>query len=220
MASVTASLKGGIGMLLLLAVPLTAQQTGRVLRVDAAASHIYVVTHRTGLLRFLGHEHAILAPHWNATLCWDAPMHAGSRADFVIDATALEIDADSARALAGLGGGPSRDQRARIQRKLHAENNLDSERHPELRFHSRGVKAGNDTVFVMGVLTIRNQAHAVEVPVTLQQRDGGRFWLAGVLHVRQTGFGIRPESIAGVVKVADTVDIHFGLLVAATSGTC
>lgn len=207
-------------MLLLLVAPLPAQQIGRSLQAVGGASRIYVITHRTGLLSFLGHEHVILAPRWSATLCWDAPSHAGSRAEIVIDARALEIDADSARALAGLGKGPSAQQRAQIQRKLHAERNLDSDRYPELRFRSSSVRAADDTLFIQGTLTIRNQARRVELPAMVQQRGSTEFWLAGLLRVRQSDFDIRPESIAGVVKVADVVDIHVGLLATVTAAGC
>lgn len=220
MEGVSSSLKCGVAMLLLLVAPLPAQQTGRSLRADAGASRIYVITHRTGLLSFLGHEHVILAPRWSATLCWDAPSHAGSHAEIVIDARALDIDADSARALAGLGKGPSAQQRAQIQRKLHAERNLDSERYPELRFRSSSVRAIADTLFIQGMLTVRNQARAVELLAIVQQRGGTEFWLTGRLRVRQSDFGIRPESIAGVVKVADVVDIHVGLLAIVTAAAC
>ena len=219
MANVSASLRAG-ALLLLLAVPLPAQQAGRALHVDASAARIYVVSHRTGLLSFLGHEHVVLAPRWMATLCWDAPSHAGSRAEIVIDARALEIDADSARSLAGLKGGPSAQQRAEIQRKLHAERNLDSVRYPELRFRSTAIRMSGDSLVVQGRLTIRDRTRDVELPVTVQERAGGALWLAGALRVRQTDFGIRPESIAGVVKVADRVDIHIGLLAAVTPDSC
>jgi polyisoprenoid-binding protein YceI len=70
------------------------------------------------------------------------------------------------------------------------------------------------------MLTIRNQERAVELPAIVQQRGRDEFWLAGMLRVRQSDFGIRPESIGGVVKVADVVDIHVGLLVIVTSGQC
>ena len=220
MEGVSSSLKCGVAMLLLLVAPLPAQQAGRSLRADAGASRIYVITHRTGLLSFLGHEHVILAPRWSATLCWDASSHVGSHAEIVIDARALDIDADSARALARLGKGPSAQQRAQIQRKLHAERNLDSERYPELRFRSSSFRAVADTLFIQGMLTVRNQARAVELLAIVQQRGGAEFWLTGRLRVRQSDFGIRPESIAGVVKVADGVDIHVGLLAIVTAAAC
>ena len=44
--------------------------------------------------------------------------------------------------------------------------------------------------------------------------------LSGVLQVARTSFGLRPETIAAVVKVADMVDIHFDLLAVPTGTPC
>jgi polyisoprenoid-binding protein YceI len=198
-------------VLVLLATPLAAQEGGRQLDVDTAGSHIFVVTHRSGLLSFLGHEHAILAPRWTARLCWAAPAHASSYAEVVIDARALEIDQDSVRRLAGLGKGPSAQQRSQIHGKLHDARNLASETYPELRFRSSSVRQSGDTLFVQGTLTIRDRMHPIELPIIVQRNTDGRWWLSGRVSIRQSEFGIRPESIARVVKVADVVDLHVGL---------
>ena len=203
-------------LLLLLAGSLSSQQ----LDVDDAASRIYVVTHRTGLFSFLGHEHAILAPRWTALLCWDAPGHATARAELTVDARALEIDADSVRASAGLGGGPSPQQRVQIQRKLHDAKHLDTQRYPELRFRSTAVRAAGDTLLLSGTLTIRDRTRAVELPVIVQRESGGDLRLTGALRLRQSDFGIRPESIAGVVKVADPVDLHVALRARPSDRSC
>jgi polyisoprenoid-binding protein YceI len=217
MAHRTAALTAAL--VIVLAGGLPAQQP-RELRVDAAGSRIYVVTHRTGLLSFLGHEHAILAPRWTAQLCWDAPLHAGSRAELIVDARALEIDRDSVRVLAGLGSGPSPQQRMQIERKLHDAAHLGTEQYPELTFRSRSVRAAGDTLFVRGALTIRDRTRDVELPVLVQRGSASDVLLTGVLQLRQRDFGIRPESIAGVVKVADPVDLHVVLRARATGNGC
>lgn len=51
-----------------------------VYRADRQASRLYVVTHKTGLLSFLGHEHAIVPTVWNADLCLADPIPAGAHA--------------------------------------------------------------------------------------------------------------------------------------------
>jgi polyisoprenoid-binding protein YceI len=215
-----ASLSLALIMLVLPASRLAAQQSAQELQLDPASSRIFVVTHRSGILSFLGHEHALLAPRWSARLCWAAPAHAASRAEVIIDARALEIDADSVRRMAGLGQGPSPDQRAQIQRKLHEPANLDSERFPELRFRSSSVRTAGDTLLVVGALTIRDRTRPVEWPVLVRRHGVDGYWLAGMIRIRQTDFGIRPESIGGVVKVADVVDIHIGLLATPTTRAC
>ena len=42
----------------------------------------------------------------------------------------------------------------------------------------------------------------------------------GTLTVRQSDFGTKPESIAGVVKVSDPVDIRFKLVALPTEDSC
>lgn len=199
--------------LLLFAAPSVAQRTPVVLQVDGAASRIYVVTHRTGLLSFLGHEHSILAHKWSADVCLDEPTHAASRATLSIDARALDIDADSARVLAGLGGGPSEKQRTQIYAKLHDTKGLATAQHSEIRFETvRVTETGAGQLRIHGRMTIKGVTREVQLPVTVQRHDSGQMVFAGKTSFRQSDFGIRPESIAGVVKVADVVDLHVSII--------
>ena len=199
--------------LFLSAAPSVAQRTPVVLQVDGAASRIYVVTHRTGLLSFLGHEHAILAHKWSADVCLDEPTHAASRAILSIDARALDIDADSARVLAGLGGGPSEKQRTQIYAKLHDAKGLATAQHSEIRFETvRVTAAGTGQLRIHGRMTIKGVTRNVEMPVSIDRRDSGYLAFSGKSSFRQSEFGIRPESIAGVVKVADVVDLHVSII--------
>jgi polyisoprenoid-binding protein YceI len=199
--------------LVLTAAPLVAQRTAIPLHVDDAASRIYVVTHRTGLLSFLGHEHAILAQKWTADVCLDAPSHAASRATLSIDARALDIDADSARALAGLGGGPSNKQRTQIYAKLHGAKGLATSQYPEIRFETVSVaEPESGKLRIRGRMTIKGVTREIELPVTVQRHDSGQMVFAGKTSFRQSDFGIRPESIAGVVKVSDVVDLHLSIV--------
>jgi polyisoprenoid-binding protein YceI len=185
-----------------------AQRTARMLDVDVASSRIYVVTHRSGLLSFLGHEHAILSSDWNASLCWDAPTHAGSNAQFSVDATTLTIDADSARQLAGLGGGPSTAQRARIHTKM--QRSLAVTDHKTISFVSDSVRTRAGRLTLFGRLTIKGKTNPIDMPITVDANDS-RISFVGHTTFRQSAFGIQPESIAGVVKVADRADLHVRL---------
>jgi polyisoprenoid-binding protein YceI len=194
-----------------------AQDGGRELHVDLAASRIYVVTYRTGLLSFLGHEHAILANDWQAAVCYDAPQHLQSRASFSVNSATLTIDADSARQLAGLGRGPSANQRTQIQAKMLA--NLDVANHPALAFSSDSLRMRNSRATLYGRLTIKGKTNPVDVPLVIREADGA-LTINGKTSFRQSAFGIRPESIAGVVKVSDRVDLFIQLNGALSRGTC
>ena len=205
--------------LLLCATSASAQPTA--LLVDSTASHIYAVTHRTGLLSFLGHEHVITAPRWSGELCVHRTSPAESYARFVIDARALIIDGDSARRLAGLGRGPSANQRADIQAKMLDARHLNVREFPEMLFESKRVTTDDwQTLQVQGRLTIRGVAQDLAFPATLEQQADGRIGFSAVLKVKQSAFGIKPESIAGVVKVADQVDLHIRLVADSRSENC
>jgi polyisoprenoid-binding protein YceI len=195
----------------------SAQTTARELAVDVAASRIYVVTHRTGLLSFLGHEHAILAHQWRASVCWDGPAHAASNATVDIDAASLSIDADSARTLAGIGRGPSAGQRAQIHQKMQAS--LEVTKFPNISFRSDSVRPRAGGISLFGHLTIKDATRPVEIPVAIAEVQS-QLRLRGAVTFRQSTFDIRPESIAGVVKVADPVNLHVLLVGHLTSNTC
>ncbi|HEY0673850.1 MAG TPA: YceI family protein [Longimicrobiales bacterium] len=188
---------------------------------DPAQSRLYVVTHRTGLLSFLGHEHAILVRRWSGFVCTAQSTPMDGYGALVADARSLEIDTDSARALAGLGGGPSERQLRTIRAKLVDSEHLAIERYPEIRLDSLVVmQRANDQWLADGMLTIRGVAKPVRIPFTIASPDSAALRFTGNITIRQSHFGLKPESIAGVVRVSDPVDIHFDLTAKAASQSC
>lgn len=214
-----ASFVTGAVALLLCAHSAAAQRTA--LAVDTTASHIFAVTHRSGLLSFLGHEHVIWAPRWTSEVCIHRTAPGESYARVVIDTRALTIDADSARRVARLGRGPSAEQRAQIQEKLLDAQHLNVAEFPELRFETMRVATDDwRTLQIHGRLTMRGITREVAFPATLQQGVDGRITISAVMSVKQSAFGIKPESIAGVVRVSDPVDLHFRLTAIPTGEAC
>jgi polyisoprenoid-binding protein YceI len=71
----------------------------------------------------------------------------------------------------------------------------------------------------MGTLHARGASAEVEVPVELSG-DGERMTFRGEAEVRQTALGMEPESVAGVVNVADEVTLHFDLVAEPTGARC
>lgn len=201
---------------------LSGQSELREYAVDAAASEIYVVTHKRGLLSFLGHEHAILPLSWEGTLCVSDPVADRSRGSLVIRTGSLVIDSDSARALAGLGGGPGEETIRSLQTKMLDASHLAATTYPEVRLEvvALGVEGEGRGLRTRAAVTLRGVTRKLELPVTVEPGVGGELRLGGVLTLRQSDFGITPESIAGVVKVSDPVDLHFLLVARPTGGTC
>lgn len=191
--------------------------------LEPSRSHLYVVTHRAGALGFLGHEHAILATEWSADLCFDpaAPVSSPVRAEITVSTKALRIDTDEARRLAGLAKGPGPEDVKTLQEKVLAPQNLAAESHPSIRLKATSVTGGaGGKTEVQGSFTLRGVTDTVRFPVTVEQQKGGRVRLSGQFRLKQSTFGIKPESVAGVVNVADTVDVHFELLAKPTGESC
>lgn len=189
--------------------------------VDRDASVLYVVVHRAGLLSFLGHEHAVVPGGWSAEICLADPVPQGAHASLVVETASLVIDSDSARALAGMGGGPGDDDRRDIQTRMLGAQNLDAADFPEIRLELRAAEPGRDQeVTVEGTISVRGVTRDVRLPVVVGHGDSGRLVLRGMLRIRLRDFGIEPESRAGVVKVSNDVDLHFALAVLPTEEAC
>lgn len=190
--------------------------------VDPDASHLYIVTHKAGLLGFLGHEHALVPTEWRAELCLADPVPSGARGSVVVRTASLVIDTDSARALAGMDEGPGDEDRAEMQSKMLGPDHLHADSFPEVRLELRAPEAGEeDEVRTEGTLSLHGVTRDVG-PVTLdvQRLDGGVLELAGQLRIEMRDYGIEPESVAGVVKVANEVDLHVRLLARPGVGSC
>jgi len=190
--------------------------------LDRAQSHLYVVTHRAGALGFLGHEHAILATEWSADLCFDpaAPAASPMRAEITVPTKALRIDTDEARRLAGLGKGPGPDDVKTLQVKVLAPQNLAAESHPSIHLKVTSVTGTGGKIQVQGAFTLRGVSEAVRFPVEIAAQKDGTFRLSGGFRLKQSTFGIKPESVAGVVNVADAVDVHFEIVAKPAGEAC
>jgi polyisoprenoid-binding protein YceI len=73
---------------------------------------------------------------------------------------------------------------------------------------------------VRGTFTLRGVADAVRFPVEMAPQKDGAVRLAGQFRLKQSTFGIKPESVAGVVNVADAVDVHFEVDARPTGEAC
>src|SRR4030095_13920354 len=209
--------------LLFIAMPSLLSAASVRFTLDRSQSHLYVVTHRAGALGFLGHEHAILATEWSADLCFDAAAPASSpvRAEITVPTKALRIDTDEARRLAGLAKGPGPEDVKTLQVKVLTPQNLAAESHPSIRLKATSVTGGSGgKTEVQGSFTLRGVTDTVRFPVTIEPQKSGQVRLSGQFRLKQSTFGIKPESVAGAVNVADAVDVHFDLLARPTGDGC
>ena len=91
---------------------------------------------------------------------------------------------------------------------------LDSEKYPEIVFHSSNVKLdANGHGSVTGDLTLHGQTHAIVVDLT----RAAATHFTGSSMVRQSSFGITPIRImGGAVTVKDDVKVVFDIYLEAS----
>ena len=161
--------------------------------VDTQKSTLTVRVFKTGFFSAFAHDHQINAPIERGTFSEQPPA-----VDFVVDARKLKpLDKESAGNL------------EKIQKTMLGPEVLDTEKYPEIRFHSISVeKSGEAGWLVHGELALHGQAHPVAVKV---KKVNGHY--QGDVQILQNDFGITPVSIAGgSVKVKNEVRIEFDVV--------
>jgi len=174
--------------------------------VQPGASRVVIHVGRAGLFKFAGHEHEVEAPVREGRVV--APAAGPARAEVSLSFRAADLRVT--------GRGEPPDDVPKVQAAMVGPKVLDAERFPTISFASSAVSgrpagAGAWDVTVEGRLTLhgvtRDQRLALRVEVA-----GDRLHAAGRAVLRQTDFGIRPVSVAGVVKVKDELEIEFDLV--------
>jgi polyisoprenoid-binding protein YceI len=198
--------------LLLLGSLLAHAEPARPLDFDTTRSTVWALTRRAGLMSFLGHEHAVLATRWRATVQYSAQDLGDTTADVVIEVPALLIDTAEARKQAGLdvGDGPNAADRAKLQENLLSEKVLDAAKHPSIRFRTRQVAKGEGRdLKVQGELTVHGVTRAVECEIVVESESDGATRFTGKLPLTLSDYGVKPPSVGMFVGVKDEMELRF-----------
>jgi len=191
---------------LLLVGSATARAEVEVFVVDPESSRVRVHLRRAGLLKFLGHDHEIDAPLSEGRIVADAADPARSRVELRWEAAALAIVP---------GTEPEKDV-PEVEERMLGPEVLDTEQHPAILFSSsavgiEGPGAGGYRLRVRGTLELKGTRHEVEIPLVVR-RQGDELSAHGEAELRLRDLGIRPPSVAGVVKVGNDFRIVFEVL--------
>jgi polyisoprenoid-binding protein YceI len=175
-------------------LPVWAADSGSQKTIDTERSILTVRVYKTGLFSAFAHDHEIRAPIQKGVF-----DEGKSMVEFVVDAHSLRV----------LDSDVSNKDRAEIQATMLGPKVLDSEKFPEIRFHSTEANRISDSRWtVSGDLTLHGQTRPVKVAV---ERKNGRY--RGSAQLLQKDFGITPVTIAGgTVKVKDEVRIEFEIV--------
>lgn len=184
-------------------------------------SFIAVAAYRSGLFGFLGHNHGILAKKWSANLCLDQERLENSSAHIEVPTEFLEIDSSEALVKAGLDSkGPGPDDRKKIRETMLGPDYLDMRKYPEIVFESKKVEYDQGRSRLTGLLLIRGKARPVSFLINRGSDDKNSVTFTGDLKIKQTEFGMEPQSVAGVVNVADELLIRFWITAVLTQSNC
>jgi polyisoprenoid-binding protein YceI len=184
--------------------------------VDYNASYLIAITGTTGLFGFAGHRHSVLAGIWSADLKVNFDDLSHSSAIITVATAKLVIDSPTARQKAGLGKGPSNSDVRTIQKRMLSSEVLDAVQYPQIKFTTTAFKVqSRGQLQVTGNMQIHGLLHPVTVQVRYRS-DGQQTEFDGEFNVRQTDYGIEPESVAaGMIKVKDSITIKFHIVMTA-----
>jgi polyisoprenoid-binding protein YceI len=180
---------------------------GRSYTIDPSRSSATIEVGKAGALSFAaGHTHEVVAPNVAGTMTVDGDDPARSTVHVTIDASALKVT----------GKGESANDVPKVQDTMSGPQVLDVQRFPKITFASTSVAVKNRAgavlnVMVTGQLTLHNVTHSITVPVAVRQ-EGSTLSATGRFPVKQTEYGMKPVSVAGVVSVKDTVTVSFTIV--------
>lgn len=201
-------------MLLGLGVGAAGSVAPRTFIVNAAQSHATIEVGKAGLFSFMaGHTHEVDAPLLSGVIHFDPANPAGSDLHLDFDAAALRVTGK---------GDPPADV-PKVQAAMVGEQVLDVAKYPKIAFDSTAVKlesGGGATLNLTVTGTMR--LHGVSRPVTAQVSatlDGEVLIATGQFTLKQTDYGIKPVSVAGVVKVKDALNISFRIVARESAGS-
>jgi len=173
-------------------------------------SRITVHVGKAGLFKFAGHEHEILGHAKSGEIVADEADLARSSVSTVWDARGLVVS---------LTKDESAEDAPQVQAKMLGPEMLEVDHFPEVTFRSvsvEGQAAGADQwdLKLAGDLTIHGVTQRVSLPVHVV-RKADTLRTTGHLTIRHTDFGLKPISVAGVVKVKNELTLDFDISAAA-----
>jgi polyisoprenoid-binding protein YceI len=171
--------------------------------LDPGSSTLTIHVGRAGLFGFLGHDHVVEARLSEGLVVADPDDLAGSSVQVVFEAADLVVTDPE---------GPEQDI-PEVQAKMQGPDVLDVTAYTRIAFTSTRVsgeriEADAWRLEVVGELELHGVTRRIALPVAVRLVEHG-LAVAGELELKQSDWGSRPVSIAGVVKVKDELRIRF-----------
>jgi polyisoprenoid-binding protein YceI len=176
-------------------------------RIDPAKSVATIHVGKDGAFSFMaGHTHEVRGPIEAGSVDVDPDAPARSHVRLVIASSGLKV----------LAAGEPEGDPPKVQEAMQGDKVLDAQRYPKITYESTSVtltsrQASLLELSVTGRLTIRDVTQTVTAPVHVELAGGG-LTANGRFEIKQSAFGIKPVSVAGVVAVKDALGIDFSIV--------
>lgn len=167
-----------------------------------SAGALRVRTGRAGAAARVGHDLVLEAGRWQAQLVVDGDDPSRSTLTATVDPASLQV-IDGTGGVKPLGDGDRKEIVQTIAKKI-----LTVDKHPEIRFTSKGAATADGTLTITGNLALAGRSQPVALAIA-QRDDGAGAVLGTEIVIEQTAFGIKPFStMMGALKVADKITIE------------
>ncbi len=178
---------------------------GQSFEVDAAQSLLRLEVGRSGLFSFAGHRHEVLASGFSGHVV--AVPEDVTRSSLVVTfpATGLRVS----------GKGEPPEDVPKVQARMQGPDVLDVARFAEIVFRSTAIEgrqaAGVWNLRVTGDLSLKGVARSLVLPMRVTVTSDA-LEATGQVVLKQSDFGLRPVSVAGVVKVKDELGLDYKIV--------
>jgi polyisoprenoid-binding protein YceI len=180
---------------------------GEAYQVDPGASEVLVQVGKAGLFKFAGHTHEVAAPVAEGRIEADAQDLSRSSVTLTFQASALRVT----------GRGDPPEDVPKVQEAMAGPKVLDAPRFAQIVFTSRKVtgKAAGANAYdlqVEGDLALHGVTRPLALPLRVERAGDGTLTATGRTVLKQTDYGIKPVSVAGVVNVRNELDLTFRIV--------
>lgn len=200
------SISISIAWVLILSASWAQAPSTAVYRIEPAHSRIELTVFKSGLLKMIGHDHAIAAKSFSGQVRFNPGNIRDSSVQLNIDAWSLVVLDDPS---------VSEKDRQQIQANMEGAKVLDVREYPQITFHSTEMgktAPGVDGLMLRGRLNLHGVEKNITFPVQLHP-ETNRLHVTGNVVIAQTDFGIKPIKVAaGSVKVKDQINVKFDIL--------
>lgn len=182
--------------------------------IDSDNSMLWIFVYRSGVLKTFGHDHLISSKDIRGKLTYHLTDPSQTHFEVQIPVHSLKVDDPQQRQMAGeqFSRPVSEQARSGTRQNMLGESILNAEAFPVIGLNGQWQAGDLPDITVDITLGLLGRQHSLRLPIRVE-RSGRELLVRGEVRLYQSQLGIKPLSAAaGMIKVADQVDIKFDLI--------